>query len=687
MDECDEPLYDEDLTGELCVFCGCPEWFSLTDYSWSQRWFEVAGCCEGLRLEAISWLEGLDRRSFVEWFRSKTGDEPRGMTHEADGDAQPWLLDWGLRVEPVTLREAREFVARVHVHLPKAPPGWKYGAAAWNGPTLIGVIMVGRPAARKTAELGTTLEVTRLAIDRDQPKQLRWNAASLLYGEAAREAKRRGYEWIQTFTLAEEETGASLKASGWEEVARTSGGSWKREGRTSEARPGVTEGAKVKWRRKLKKKPTGTPAPEELEARERKAKAREAESAQLTMFARNPRPEDQQVILDAGLVGMGRKPIPWGPREIQTIEGVTVYASGAGAPADIQGLADVGFDVGLSAAECRGDCEAAALSLGPDVKVFVDSGAFSEVVFGPSGPTWPRPITRDRWRSILDLYERMASQIGPRLAFVAPDRVASQPGTLKRLRAHRLRVLHLVSMGAIPIVALQLGPASTAAFYDAAADILGVPFCVGIPSKKAATPTPEVEAFLRARGKALAGVHFLGLGPENPRCDELVELCRRYAPQALVSQDAVILRSLVGWDQPRPVTAAGLIAREQLEPLVLDNELQYSRTWDPGIGWGIVGDFWEERESFEGDLGTQERFRIAREAGLDGEEAQAYSIDPELYRSRYHEPPWLDEIVKSRWADSIRPGLAAARRLYSIQLAVRRVERPLKLKAQQGVLF
>lgn len=248
-----------------CPFCGDEDpRFEVTEVYLSTREFEAESCCEGMYRSYSDELAELPRREFVDWFERNTGARVRSLAHE---DTLNLQLDFGLSVVPVSQRTAREFIATHHKHLPKAPAGWKYGFAVANGYDLVGVVWVGRPVSRFTAAKGTTLEVSRLAIDRSLAHAVRWNAASKLYSLAAKEAKRRGYSLIETFTLADHETGHSLKASGWEEVSRTQGGSWSRKGRASASRPGVTEGSKVKWRRILRRSRINRPAPEELSKR------------------------------------------------------------------------------------------------------------------------------------------------------------------------------------------------------------------------------------------------------------------------------------------------------------------------------------------------------------------------------------------------------------------------------------
>jgi hypothetical protein len=113
----------------------------------------------------------------------------------------------GLRVIPVTFKQACAFVAELHRHN-KPPCGHKFsiGAANDNG-QLVGVAMAGRPVARHFDD-GLTLEVNRTCTDGSR------NVNSLLYGAVWRAAKAMGYERCITYTQ-HAESGASLRAVGW----------------------------------------------------------------------------------------------------------------------------------------------------------------------------------------------------------------------------------------------------------------------------------------------------------------------------------------------------------------------------------------------------------------------------------------------------------------------------------------
>jgi hypothetical protein len=88
----------------------------------------------------------------------------------------------------------------------KPVTGHRYSIGVCGPSGILGVAIVGRPVG------GTHqydwLEVTRLCTDGTP------NACSFLYGAAVRAGKALGYTRIQTYIL-KEESGVSLKASGW----------------------------------------------------------------------------------------------------------------------------------------------------------------------------------------------------------------------------------------------------------------------------------------------------------------------------------------------------------------------------------------------------------------------------------------------------------------------------------------
>jgi hypothetical protein len=124
-----------------------------------------------------------------------------------------------LGLMPITLREARAFVARAHRHH-RAPQGGLFSIGAQENGGLVGVVIIGKPVARMLAD-DWTAEVTRLCTDGSR------NACSMLYAAAWRAARAMGYRRLVTYTLASE-GGSSLRAAGWKLIGEAGGGSWSR---------------------------------------------------------------------------------------------------------------------------------------------------------------------------------------------------------------------------------------------------------------------------------------------------------------------------------------------------------------------------------------------------------------------------------------------------------------------------
>jgi hypothetical protein len=122
-----------------------------------------------------------------------------------------------MNVSPITLKEARAYVGRVHRHH-KPPQGGLFAIAAAEGEDVVGVVIVGRPVARHLDD-GFTAEVTRLASDGSK------NACSMLYAAAWRAARAMGYQKLVTYTL-QTEPGTSLRAAGFRVVGEVTKRSW-----------------------------------------------------------------------------------------------------------------------------------------------------------------------------------------------------------------------------------------------------------------------------------------------------------------------------------------------------------------------------------------------------------------------------------------------------------------------------
>jgi hypothetical protein len=148
-----------------------------------------------------------------------------------------------LKVVPLPLEDANEFVRRLHRHnKPVLGSKFSVGVRDESG-RLRGVAIVGRPVARLLDD-GLTVEITRVCTDGTR------NACSMLYGACRKAAKAMGYERIFTYTLPEE-GGASLRAAGFvldKESAGNTHKAWhNRPGRTVEAVGDDLIGGKWRW--------------------------------------------------------------------------------------------------------------------------------------------------------------------------------------------------------------------------------------------------------------------------------------------------------------------------------------------------------------------------------------------------------------------------------------------------------
>ena len=131
--------------------------------------------------------------------------------------AAPHPLLMGLRVVPLTLKQANELVASLHRHH-KPAQGHRFSIGVRRGDDLVGAAIIGRPVARGCDPYNVA-EVTRLVTDGTR------NAPSILYAAAARAAQAMGFQKIQTYIL-ESEPGISLRAAGWTLDGTTAGGDW-----------------------------------------------------------------------------------------------------------------------------------------------------------------------------------------------------------------------------------------------------------------------------------------------------------------------------------------------------------------------------------------------------------------------------------------------------------------------------
>ena len=147
----------------------------------------------------------------------------------------------GLRIIPITLRDANAVVSAIHRHH-RPVTGHRFSLGVVCGFGLVrGVAIVGRPVARMSDQQ-MTCEVLRVATDGSR------NACSMLLGACAKTAKAMGFARIQTFTLPEE-GGASLRGAGWVHEGSCGGGSWSRASREREDDQPMS--VKIRWSKEL----------------------------------------------------------------------------------------------------------------------------------------------------------------------------------------------------------------------------------------------------------------------------------------------------------------------------------------------------------------------------------------------------------------------------------------------------
>jgi hypothetical protein len=219
-----------------CIFCGEEERIDVLEVE--ERGILLDCCCETMQ-DQFQWdLSQASRKDRQEWLRRVAG---LGCRDILEGTT----IDWGLRLDQVPQKVAKQFVRDHHSHCPP-PAGWRWGHGVYNGDELLGVAMVGRPVARMI-DHSQVVEVNRVCVS-GWPHKLSWNACSMLYGAAAREASQRGFNRIITYTL-ENEPATALTAVGWAREQVTAGGSWNRAARKRKDKSPICR--KVRWGKQL----------------------------------------------------------------------------------------------------------------------------------------------------------------------------------------------------------------------------------------------------------------------------------------------------------------------------------------------------------------------------------------------------------------------------------------------------
>lgn len=242
--------------GLRCLFCGETEQAEIFEV-WGHE-FMIRTCCYQLHEQIVSDMN--DDPAWARKFMRSAGIEDvcgGRLRRVADDGCAGLILDWQLTLKPISTNSVRRFIERHHAHC-GVPVTWRFHHAVYNGATLIGVAVVGNPVASALMRRGI-VEVNRLCVRRDTAAALRWNAASMLYGWCAREAERRGWEKIITYTRADE-PGTSLAAAGWDKEATIRGRGWHSARRRRSNRNSWID--KIRWSRTLAPSKPDAPKPQ-----------------------------------------------------------------------------------------------------------------------------------------------------------------------------------------------------------------------------------------------------------------------------------------------------------------------------------------------------------------------------------------------------------------------------------------
>lgn len=143
-----------------------------------------------------------------------------------------------MKIIPITLKVANEFVLRYHRHN-KSVVGSRFAIGLTRDCELVGVAICDRPISRHL-DNGLTLEVYRVCTDGTK------NATSMLYSRCKRIGQLMGYEKIITYTL-QSESGSSLKAIGAQIEKNIEGRQWNDSEKVKRTKQAVSEEMKYRW--------------------------------------------------------------------------------------------------------------------------------------------------------------------------------------------------------------------------------------------------------------------------------------------------------------------------------------------------------------------------------------------------------------------------------------------------------
>ncbi len=256
------------------------------------------------------------------------------------------------------------------------------------------------------------------------------------------------------------------------------------------------------------------------------------------------------------------------PMTLQPTAEITYFASGSSRPAHIRGFATIGQPIGVVAGELSpAGMKALERLAHMQMDIFVDSGAFNEVRSG---------IEPD-WNMVLEVYRRLALEVGDWLHVVAPDKIGDQQETLRRMRRYGPRILEAAKFDAEVFIPLQGGELPLDVFEEAALQAIDVPdklsylFVPAFPLKAAHLPIQQVMDYV-SRWQPRR-VHLLGLGPKRraekgrPSGQQLIQMILAASPYTEISLDSNLITATSGMTGgpakgPRVLGGARALLRE-----------------------------------------------------------------------------------------------------------------------------
>ena len=249
---------------------------------------------------------------------------------------------------------------------------------------------------------------------------------------------------------------------------------------------------------------------------------------------------------------------------------VTFFASGTNLTGEIRALslvpgANIGVVAGLVDERKYPEVDAELENFRETGrKLFVDSGAFSEVEFPKDGPPQiVKPLTDKDWQAVFFVYRRLALSFYENVYVVAPDCVGHEEESLARLRRYAADVVDVYELGATILVPLQRGRRNLTRFYREAERILGIPFTPCVPMKKNATSPEAVLAFVDEVRPA--SIHLLGLGVDTGVAQDLIAGIQAIVPDCAISCDACLITRWVGKKgETRRMTPIDNVMRKKL---------------------------------------------------------------------------------------------------------------------------